>query len=157
MRNKLIAKNQKGFTLIEIIVVIVILAVLAAMILPRFLDQGERAVIAEAQNTLGALRRAEAVWQDSAGGGAYLTTTAAGMTLAEANLLGLRAIPNSANWTYVCAAGAPNLCAAQRAGGAAADFISTDIDTGGFACGGAGSRYVLVNPAQPNRGCQPVR
>lgn len=36
-------KNQKGFTLIEIMVVVVILGILAGIVVPRLLDQPEKA------------------------------------------------------------------------------------------------------------------
>lgn len=51
---------RKGFTLIEILVVVVILAALAAMILPRFISQVDRAEAAEMFQLVGAIRRAMA-------------------------------------------------------------------------------------------------
>ena len=58
-------RRQRGFTLIEILIVIVILAVLAAMVLPRMLIQTENGYISEAQNIMGALRSAEITATDS--------------------------------------------------------------------------------------------
>ncbi|MDD5226103.1 MAG: type II secretion system protein [Candidatus Omnitrophica bacterium] len=49
---------RKGFTLIEILIVVVILAVLASMILPRMLQQSERAKLASAFTLMGVFRRA---------------------------------------------------------------------------------------------------
>ena len=54
MRNRL----KKGFTLIEIIIVIVIIGVLATLALPRITGQIEAARGAEAMNMFGAIRRA---------------------------------------------------------------------------------------------------
>ena len=48
-------KQQKGFTLIELVVVIVILGVLAAVALPRFMNATEDAHTAAVQGTGGAL------------------------------------------------------------------------------------------------------
>lgn len=50
-------KKQKGFTLIEILIVVVIIALMATLVLPRMLAQPERMVIGEAQNVLGMVRR----------------------------------------------------------------------------------------------------
>ena len=48
-------KQQKGFTLIELVVVIVILGVLAAVALPRFMNATEDAHTAAVNGTGGAL------------------------------------------------------------------------------------------------------
>lgn len=43
MKTDTIVRNQKGFTLIEIMVVVVILGILAALVVPRLLDRPEQA------------------------------------------------------------------------------------------------------------------
>lgn len=48
-------QKQKGFTLVELVVVIVILGVLAAVALPRFMDATEDAHTSAVQGTGGAL------------------------------------------------------------------------------------------------------
>jgi type IV pilus assembly protein PilA len=45
-------ENQDGFTLIELLVVILIIAILAAIAIPIFLNQREKAHIASIQHTL---------------------------------------------------------------------------------------------------------
>ena len=52
--------HQKGFTLIELIIVIVIIAILAAVAIPKFLDLQEDAKKAAAQGVAGALGSASA-------------------------------------------------------------------------------------------------
>jgi len=47
---------KKGFTLLELLIVIIIVGVLATLALPNFLRGVERARWAEAKNILGALR-----------------------------------------------------------------------------------------------------
>ncbi len=45
-------KNQKGFTLIELVIIIILIGVLAAVAVPRYVDLRENAVMASAQATL---------------------------------------------------------------------------------------------------------
>lgn len=49
-------KNQKGFTLIELVIIIILIGVLAAIAVPRYVDLRDNAVRAAAQATLDAGR-----------------------------------------------------------------------------------------------------
>ena len=55
MRHDVIKENEKGFTLIEILVVIVILGILGALVAPNFLSRPDAARISAAQTDIRTL------------------------------------------------------------------------------------------------------
>jgi general secretion pathway protein G len=56
-------KKQTGFTLIEVMVVVVILGILAAVIVPKVMDNPDKARVVKARNDVGALKSALSMYK----------------------------------------------------------------------------------------------
>lgn len=97
---------RKGFTLIEVLIVVVIIGVLASLILPRILAQTERAKAAEAFAAIGMIKRAAERQHDLMGrfpliGSGYIQSCAdpnAGGSFGDWGVLGLQTPGVNRNW-----------------------------------------------------------
>ena len=148
--------RQKGFTLIEILIVIVILAVLATLVLPKFLAQPEGALVAEANIQLGSLARAQSKLLSLTGGTAGISTSTP-MTTADWTSLGMQMPVSQRKFDYNCTT---DSCIATRTGSPNASMNGGKITieyydpVNGINYSSCVAPYVAASAATPNtRGC----
>ena len=79
------AQSQEGFTLIELLVVILIIGILAAVAIPTFLSQTNKAKDSNLQSALSTAQTTEATYQTS--NGSYATGIASTATTSSSNPL----------------------------------------------------------------------
>ena len=99
-------RNSKGFTLIELIMVIVILGILAAVAIPKFVNLSTQANEAACKSNLGAIESACAIYYASRAAGGYTPTFPADYT--DGNLYdggNVPTCPDTGNYTYTASAG----------------------------------------------------
>lgn len=127
--------NRKGFTLIELMIVVVIIGILAALAIPRFMQATQRAKQSEAKSVLKQIYTLEQTHRQETG--AYLAGTA------NVGANGLAAIgfdyPPTSKYDYVVAANA-NGFTVQATGNAVDGDLTGDqwyIDWDGDLAAGA--------------------
>ncbi len=75
---RLLMHRPRGFTLVELAIIIVVLGILAAVAIPRFMDMGDSAKVAATQDELNALKVALTGNPRAVAGGSYVDRGFAG-------------------------------------------------------------------------------
>lgn len=150
--------SSRGFTLVEVLIVVIIIAILAALLLPRLFPQTERPIITEAQQILGAIKRAQITHGDTTGSDEGLAFNCDGTDdCADDNLTTLGLEIGRGNFSYDCT---ETDCTATRLGGGTYNGGTITINygfgngNGWFSCDGA--IYQQVSAADGSKGCTTV-
>ena len=125
-------ESRKGFTLVELAVVIVIIGVLAAFGVPQFLKSVERSKAAEAFNYLSAIRSAqerylakEGLYADSSTSTALDITQVAPHYFTVGTLMQDNSVPSSPTWELTLT----RISATSSYGGYTVRFTQLGFDT----------------------------
>lgn len=111
-------RKEKGFSLVELVIVVVIIGILATFAMPTYRNTQKKVLVNEAQSNLKLVRAAERIYRMETGGYIGCADTAT-----VNNNLKL-SIPGSSKWSYkVVGASASAFTAKAKGAGAASGEV----------------------------------
>lgn len=136
--------NQKGFTIIELLVVIVVIAILVALTLPNLFSAQTRARDTERKNDLkNAQQQLESYYNDN---NSYPTTSEGlGLLVTDGYLDEQPQDPQGGNYTYAATTDGTTDCTAQPC---AQYTLTADLENDNDADANASGDYVLESVNQ---------
>ena len=112
---------EKGFTLVELMIVIVIVGVLSAVALPNFLSQTNKAKGTEARSQISSIIKGASASYLEGGNSKVSADIVASGTTTSCKLWGAPATLNVTNFNYTCSLGADNKTLTVEAKGGTKD------------------------------------
>ena len=89
---------RKGFTLIELIVVVIVIGILATVAVPQYLKATERAKGGKARNSIGLISQGEKLYR--ADNNTYISCAAAGANAVLGSYIELADVDSDTDWSY---------------------------------------------------------
>jgi prepilin-type N-terminal cleavage/methylation domain-containing protein len=117
-----IFRNQKGFTLIELMIVIIIIGILAAVGVPLYMGYIRDAKVASAQATIGVIQNSEKIYNQKYGSFKIVDLTTA------PNDLNIDVRDAMQNWTLKITAATDTTFTITAVGVAGTEYSTIEVD-----------------------------